>query len=180
MEEEEEVESTPEEEDTEVGLPLEEEEDIVSDNMRWVPTQQDEVEDILTNDFVAEEDENENQSRVQLIVTESDEESSESNEEELPISDNTTIPSHNRLCSKTAANARDALPLAWPKMSRNKRMKNFKEYWLQQLTCDEMYAIEERIIAKQCNIDENAKLCGAATLVSLANSEEIHSNSDSE
>ena len=181
MEEEEEVESTPEEEDTEVGLPLEEEEDIVSDNMRWVPTQQDEVEDILTNDFVAEEDENENQSRVQLIVTESDEESSESNEEELPISDNTTIPSHNRLCSKTAANARDALPLAWPKMSRNKRMKNFKEYWLQQLTCDEMYAIEERIIAKQCNIDENAKLCGAAELVYLATTEETPNNSsDSE
>ena len=152
---------------------------VVHDNIE--PTQQDDVEDILTNDFVEDEDGDENQSRVQLIVTESDEESgTESNEEELPISDNTTIPSHNRLCSKTAANARDALPLAWPKMSRNKRMKNFKEYWLQQLTCDEMYAIEERIIAKQCNIDENAKLCGAATLVSLANSEEIPSNSDSE
>jgi len=173
--EEEEIES-PEEEEVESP---EEEEVVVPDNIE--PTQQDEVEDILTNDFVAEEDENENQSRVQLIVTESDEESSESNEEELPISDNTTIPSHNRLCPKTAANARDALPIAWPKMSRNKRMKNFKEDWVQQLTCDEMYAIEEDIIAKQCYIDENAKLCGAAELVYLATTEETPNNSsDSE
>lgn len=159
------------EEDEDVTDEVESPEEVVHDN----------IEDILTNGFVEEEDGDENQSRVQLIVTESDEESgTESNEAELPISDNTTIPSHNRLCSKTAANARDALPHAWPKMSRNERMKNFNRDWLPQLTCDEMYTIVERIIAKQCNIDENAKLCGAATLVSLANSEEIPSNSDSE
>jgi hypothetical protein len=116
-----------------------------------------------------------NTHRVELVVTESDEDN------DLPISDNTTIPSHDRLCSKTAANARDALPPAWSKMSRNKRMKTFKQYWVHQLTCDEIYEILECIIAKQCNIDENAKLCGAAELVQVATAEETPNNSsDSE
>ena len=137
------------------------------DDEEEVPAEDEDVEDDDVEDEDVEDDD---------VQDEDDDD-----EEELPISDNTTIPSHDRLCSKTAANARDALPLAWAKMSRNKRMKNFKEDWVHQLTCDEMYAIEERIIAKQCNIDENAKLCGAAELVYLATAEETPNNSsDSE
>ena len=163
------------EEEGDVESPEEEEEEEVADAIQQsIVVNNDE----FKFDQQEEEVEDDQQDELQLVITESDEGSSESNEDtDLPISDNTTIPSHNRLCSKTAANARDALPLAWPKMSRNKRMKNFKEYWLQQLTCDEIYAIEEGIIAKQCNIDENAKLCGAATLVKIATSEETSSNS---
>ena len=53
-------------------------------------------------------------------------------------------------------------------------MKIFKQYWVHQLTCDEIFEILERIIAKQCNMDENAKLCGAAELVQVATTEENH------
>ena len=158
--EEEDEEEEEEEEDEE-----EEDGEVHNDGPDWEPNDD--------NDHPPPVDQN--TSRVELVVSESDKDT------DLPISDNTTIPSHDRLCSKTAANARDALSLAWPKMDRRTREKFVRKYIVHQQTDDQLKEYIATTIERQCNNDETALFSGAATLVSWAKSEETPNNSsDSE